>query len=270
MKRNNILPLLLIFLVVCNAPAQAATVYCKNCSTSLVQAIERSQSYQQMKDIALKLQEGYKQTMHQFNILQQEIAQYQNMVQNTMQLPASVIAEVKGKIAKLAALSQQIKTFRGDITALGQAFTQLFPAQSSWGELSAGSTDAEITEFNQRYRDHWERWSKGVDEAEMATFQLSGAQLQALQKDALAFDQHLDTLLSTPDGQMKALMASNQLATLHIQESRQLRELMATYVQGNVARDMKAEKESQVSREQWKKLTNSDGLKGRPVPADPF
>ena len=159
---------------------------------------------------------------------------------------------------------------RGDITALGQAFTQRFPTQSSWGELSAGSTDAEIAEFNQRYRDHWDRWSKGVDEAEMATFQLSGAQLQALQKDAPAFDQHLDTLLSTPDGQMKALMASNQLATLHIQESRQLRELMATYVQGTVAKDMKAEKESQVSHEQWQRLTNTDKLKNKTVVEDPF
>ena len=65
-------------------------------------------------------------------------------------------------------------------------------------------------------------------------------------------------------------MAGNQLPTLQIQESRQLRELMATYVQGAVAKDMKAEKESQVMHEQWKRLTNSDGMKGRPIPSDPF
>ena len=271
MKRTSLYLLLLFIVPSIGSPALAArTVYCTNCSTRLVQAIEKSQSYQQMKDIGLKLKEAYQQTIHQFNILQQEIAQYQNMIQNTIQLPASVIAEVKGKLAQLAALSHQIKTFRGDITSLGQAFTALFPGQASWGELSGGASDEEIDNFNQRYRYHWEKWSKNVDDAEMATFQLSGAQLQAMQQDAKAFDAHLDTLLSTPDGQMKALMAGNQLATLQIQESRQLRELMATYVQGAVAKDMKAEKESQVMHEQWKRLTNSDGMKGRPIPSDPF
>ncbi|WP_241159773.1 hypothetical protein [Desulfovibrio sp. ZJ200] len=44
-------------------------------------------------------------------------------------------------------------------------------------------------------------------------------------------------------------MAGNQLAALQIQEARQLRELIATKVQSDLASQEKAEKESQMGQE---------------------
>jgi conjugal transfer/entry exclusion protein len=56
---------------------------------------------------------------------------------------------------------------------------------------------------------------------------------------------------------MKAIQAGNQLATIQIQEARQLRELMATNTQSSLASQMKAEKISQMEMEQWKEATTT-------------
>lgn len=270
MKRQLIRHMLTICLVfVFSGIASAKAFYCTNCSTKLVQSLEQVQSYVTMRDMAVQIKEAYQQTIHQFNILQQEIAQYQNMVQNTMQLPAEIIAEVKGKMAELARLYEKIKTFRGDIVALGQIFAELYPDQSFLANL-AGAAPDKIDDAIAQYRDHWDKWTKRVDESAQATFQLSGHQLEKIQKDAAAFDNHLHKLLSTPDGQMKAIMAGNQLASLHIQEARQLRELMATFVQSEVQSQMKGEKEGQMSQEVWRDLTKTDNLENWPVSDDPF
>jgi conjugal transfer/entry exclusion protein len=65
-------------------------------------------------------------------------------------------------------------------------------------------------------------------------------------------------------------LAGNQLASVQIQEVRQLRELMATQIQSNIATIMKAEKESQMQQELWRdanKTGNLGGLRSKP---DPF
>ena len=65
-------------------------------------------------------------------------------------------------------------------------------------------------------------------------------------------------------------MAGNQLAALQIQEARQLRELTATQVQSAIASQMKAEKESQMTRELWKGMSKTDKLGGLSSKPDPF
>ena len=121
-----------------------------------------------------------------------------------------------------------------------------------------------------QYKASWDSWSENVDRAAQAAFQLSGAQLNELQKDSSKFDSYLDNLLSTPDGQMKAIMAGNNLAALQVQESRQLRELMATQVQNSITTQMKKEKESQMEQEAWRDATKVNGLGKLNSKVDPF
>ena len=109
-----------------------------------------------------------------------------------------------------------------------------------------------------------------MDQAAQATFQLSGYQLDDLQKDAGKFQSYLNELLATPDGQQKAIMAGNQLSALQVQEARQLRELMATQVQSNLASQMKSEKESQMSEEAWRDTLKTDRIGNKKAKADPF
>ncbi len=80
-----------------------------------------------------------------------------------------------------------------------------------------------------------------MDQAALATFQVSGSQLDALvQSDE--FDDHIQELLNSPEGRMQALQAGNQLTALQIREARELRTLIAAHVQSQVQASQKAEK----------------------------
>ena len=259
----------LAMLALLSTPAHALTVTCTNCSNTLVQMLDRITNVEQLSTLINEYHESITQTAQQIRMVQQNIEQYQNMVQNTVQLPANLVSELRGSLTRLANLSSNLKTLRGDIVGLGQVFNSLFPEQSLFGDL-AGAGPEQVEAANRKYQQQWDTWSETVDQASQATFQLSGHQLDDLQKDAGRFQSYLDELLSTPDGQQKAIMAGNQLSALQVQEARQLRELMATQVQSNLASQMKAEKESQMSQEAWRdtlKTTKIGKAKAKP---DPF
>jgi P-type conjugative transfer protein TrbJ len=250
-------------------PAHALTVTCTNCSNMLVQALDRVTNMEQLSTLMNEYQESITQTAQQIRMVQQNIEQYANMVQNTMQLPANLVNELKGNLTRIANLSNNLKTLRGDIVGLGQIFTSLFPEQALFGEL-AGASPAQVEAANARYQQEWDKWSETVDQASQATFQLSGSQLEELRQNAGQFDQYLDGLLSTPDGQQKAIMAGNQLSALQVQEARQLRELMATQVQSSLSSQMKAEKESQMSQEAWRDTLKTNKIGKTQAKPDPF
>ena len=80
----------------------------------------------------------------------------------------------------------------------------------------------------------------------------------------------MNSLLDTPEGQQQALMAANQLAALQIQEARQLRELIATKVQSDLASQTKREKEDQMGEELHRQmLGGGTGIDKKSYP-DPF
>lgn len=250
-------------------PAQAITVTCTNCSTNMVQMLDRITNVEQLSSLMKQYQEAVEQTRQQIHMVQQNIEQYENMVQNTVQLPANLVNELKGSLTRLANLSSQLKTQRGDIVALGEIFTNLFPEQALFGDL-AGASPQEVEAANARYRAEWDKWAKSVDQASQATFQLSGQQLADLQQDPAKFQQYIDNLLSTPDGQQKAIMAGNQLSALQVQEARQLRELMATQVQSSLASQMKQEKEAQMTEEAWRNTLKTNRIGKARAKPDPF
>jgi P-type conjugative transfer protein TrbJ len=202
-------------------------------------------------------------------MVQQNIEQYANMLQNTAQLPSNLINELRGNFTRLANLSSTLRTQRGDMVALGQVFMNLFPEQSLFGDL-AGASPEQVQQANVLYEEEWNKWAANVDQATQATFQLSGQQLADLQEAPERFQQYMDNLLSTPDGQQKALMAGNQLAALQVQEARQLRELMATQIQSALASQMKTEKESQMQQEAWRDMSKTGNLGGLRSKPDPF
>ena len=261
------LPLLLLALLV--TPARAYVVTCTNCSNTLLQALERITNMEQLTTMMKEYEEAIQQTQQQIRMVQQNIEQFQNMVQNTVQLPAHLVNELRGNLTRLANLSSNLKTLRGDVVSLGSVFTNLFPEQSAL-EGIAGANPEAVDAANARYRKAWDTWSENVDRAAQATFQLSGQQLEDLQKDPARFQSYMDELLSTPDGQQKAIMAGNQLSALQVQEARQLRELMATQVQNSITSQMKSEKESQMQQELWRESLKTDSMGNLNSKSDPF
>jgi P-type conjugative transfer protein TrbJ len=251
------------------APARALTMACVNCSNLVTQLLEQITSVDQLATLNSQLLEDITQTIQQIEMVRQNVEQYANMLQNTAQLPSNLVNELRGNFTRLANLSSTLRTQRGDMVALGQVFMNLFPEQSLFGNL-AGASPAQVEQANVRYEAEWDKWAANVDQATQATFQLSGQQLADLQQDPERFQSYMDNLLSTPDGQQKALMAGNQLTALQVQEARQLRELVATQAQSAMASQMKTEKESQMQQELWRDASKTGNLGGLRSKSDPF
>ena len=211
-------------------PAHAITVTCTNCSTNFMQALDRVTNVEQLSSLMKQYQEAVEQKRQQIRMVQQNIEQYENMLQNTAKLPSNLVNEMKNSLTRLASLSSTLKTQRGDIVALGEIFTTLFPEQSLFGDL-AGASPQQTAAANARYQAEWDKWAKSVDQASQATFQLSA---------------------------------------LQVQEARQLRELMATQVQSSLASQMKQEKESQMAEEAWRETLKTNRIGKAQAKPDPF
>lgn len=237
----------IIVALITAAPVYSKTVYCSNCSDKVTQAIEKATSLDQLKTLLKEYDELITQTTAQLQMVQQGIDRYANMVKNTVALPANLIRKVSGELSKVARITSALNTMRADVTGLGKVFDELYTAQDELKNL-ANMPRAMLGQGGMTYRTSWDSWSRRVDDSTRATFQLSGAQLKELENSG-ELEGYINQLLSEPDGQQKAIMAGNQLAALQIQEARQLRELIATKVQSDLASQEKAEKEGQYSKE---------------------
>lgn len=96
MKKYILLPALVLW--ICATPAYAITVTCTNCSTNLIQLLDRITNVEQLTNAIKQYQEAVEQTRQQITMVQQNIEQYQNMLQNTAQLPANLVNELKGSL----------------------------------------------------------------------------------------------------------------------------------------------------------------------------
>lgn len=249
--------------LVCGGYAQARAVYCVNCSNNALQAMQRALAGSQLSELKTAYTQYVEQTAKQIRMVQQNVEQYANMLQNTAQLPQHLIGEVAAELSKLGKITSSLNTLRNDITGMAGAFDQLYRTQGEFKDL-ANLPKELLAGGSSTYNQHWDDWSERVDASTKATFQLSASQLQDLE-NAGELEAYINKLLSTPDGQQKALMAGNQLTALQIREARQLRELMATKFQSDLSSQTKAEKEGQYSKEMARALSDFSTLNTKPV-----
>lgn len=241
----------------------ADTVYCTNCSNSALQALERAIAASQLAELKTAYDEYIQQTAAQLEMVRQNIEQYENMLKHTERLPENLIGSISGELSKLSQITGALHTLRNDITGMAGVFDELYRTRDELKTLAnlAGRTAT--------YQSYWDDWSKRVDDATRATYQLSGSQLADLQNSG-RIESYINSLLSTPEGQQEALMAGNQLAALQIHEARQLRELVATKFQSDLSSQTKAEKEGQYSEEVSRALTDFSTLNFNPTPHKGF
>ena len=222
-------------------PANAYAFVCANCSTNLQQALEYATQLAELAELIAQTRESIKQTEMQ--------------IQNLKQLGEDLRNNPLDTLLDLAHKTAQLNTYRADENLLAQIFNELFPEQSEFADL-AGATRDEIEAANKKYQKHYDEWSKAIDEATMATFQLSGRQLKDMEESGKLRD-YLGNLLNKPEGHMQAIQAGNQLAALQIQEMRQFRELAATQAQSEITQQMKAEKQEEMANAQHQEATKT-------------
>lgn len=251
--------------------SNAMVVTCTNCSQMFTQALERVTSLEKLQQVYKQVSEAMTQTEKQITMVQQNMDRYKNMLQNTVKLPMSVLGSMKGTFSQLSSLSQGLNLQRGDASALSQIFKATYANRGAIKDLfktskpdGAPMTEEERAASEAAFLKMREQIEKGAEQAQEAAFQESGGQIEEIEQKAAELDSQLDDLLLTPDGQMKALEAGNQIATMQLRESQRLRQLLAVSIQSSVQRDMKDEKDKQIHEEAWKaatgKMFNTDAL----------
>lgn len=234
----------------------AYTVYCTNCSDNILQELAHLTGLEQLAELQAVYAESVQQTVQQIEMVRQNIEQYSNMIQNTIQLPQTLINAVAGELGRLAEITGALNTLRADAVAMSEIFDNVYLDTSAFKDL-ASAQRAGLAARNTSIRANVDAMSAEVDRAAEATFQLSGEQLKDLE-DSGELEDYINSLLETPEGQQQALMAGNQLASLQLYEARQLRELLATSVQSDLASQMKAEKQEQLSEELMRNMFDMD------------
>lgn len=267
MKKALVSGLLFCCCVVPVPNAHADTVYCVNCSDKLTQMLDRVTNVQQLQTLMNAYSEAVQQTAAQLELVAQHVKEYENMIQHTIQLPREMIRKISSKLSEAGRITAALNSIRADVEGLARIYDELYGTRDELKNL-ANLPRNMLTQGVATYHTSWDRWSERVDKATQATFQLSGHQLKQL-ADSGELEGYINGLLSTPEGQQQALMAANQLAALQIQEARQLRELIATKVQSDLASQTKGEKERQMGEEVQRQMLNGSGVSTTPHP-DPF
>lgn len=251
MKKNTVLAVYCLCLLLGGANiAFAKTVYCSNCSDRFVQALDRITNVQQLKQMADDYGIYIQQLEEQRQMLTENIKQYANMVQNTVSLPQEMLADAKYNLSELAKTTSDIYSIRGDVMAMTEIFDELYPAYDLIGEI--------VKDPDQSIQEYWATWTKQTDKAIEGVFQLTGYQLNDIAQDGDMLQRHIDSLLQTPEGQMQALQAANNLGAMQFQELREMRTLMATSIQAAAMSAAVDEKEAQVDNEIFRQLTTFD------------
>lgn len=253
MKKFFSLASIFFFLLAVSTPTWAATVVCANCSDIWTQQMDRITNLEELQNAIKTYQEAIQQTQQQIQMVANQIKQYENMIQNTVNLPQNILNEMKGKFSELAKLTQNLKLQKGDYMAMGQVFDEIYPGLDIIKGLANGDSTKSIAEV-------WNEWSQEVDRAAQATFQVTGSQLKDLAENSDALDQHISSLLTTPEGQMQAIQSGNSLAAIQIDELRKLRLLMATNIQATTQMAMKEEKRGQISKEQMDHILDTSEM----------
>lgn len=240
------------------SPLEAKTVFCVNCSTSIMQLMDRVTNLSQLSTALDQYVENVSQTEQQIRMVQQNIEQYSNMLQNTKSLNPEALLQLQGEYRRLGNLYNEIETRSGDIGAMRKAYEDLYP---SFGQVTEGA-----------YTQKQAQWSQEVDRSNSTVFQQTGRQLKDLQQ-ADTFDRRVNELLNNPKGRMEAIQATNQLNAMQLQEARELRALLATALQAQATSSAKQEKIEQARQEQYEELFKPREKKVNPENAknyDPY
>lgn len=248
--------------------AAAWVVYCTNCSDRWVQALERVTNVEQLKTLYLEYGESVQQTAHQLKNVQQNVEMITDMIHNTATLPREMISQVSDEMTRFAQITNAINTIRADIMGLEKVYDEYYKTQEEYNRM-ANLPNRMLTERNIAIRADIDKMNERIDEATKATFQLSGSQLKDLEESGKTED-YINDLVNNAEGRNEMLQAANQLAKLQYAETKQLRELMATTIQSNLATQVRDEKAKQRSLEVKEYLLDTDNNLRKPSVNSPF
>lgn len=201
--------------MVFTSAAHGMTVTCVNCSNIFTQLMEYIKDIEQLSEAVKRYEELVEQTT--------------NAITNTMNLPTDLVSNIESQIKEAASSVTKLTSFKADMESLSTIFTD------TWPELKDFKVDGMLmTEKIKTRVDQFKNTAEKIDDILQSNFKLTGQQLQDL-TDSGDFDSYVSDLLSSKTGRQQAIEAGNQINALTVNEMRQTRALLASYVQAQSA-----------------------------------
>ncbi|MCG8274084.1 P-type conjugative transfer protein TrbJ [Aquamicrobium sp. NLF2-7] len=229
-----------------SAPAHAGVVTGQ--ATEWTQLLNNSELVGLVGQSAEQIQNQVQQITQLAEQIQNQIRIYENMLQNTLQLPNHVWGQVESDLARLQGLVNQGQGIAFSMGNIDDVLKQRF---QSFAEFQTGLANGES--FSSSYQD----WSDTNRDTIAATLRAAGFTAEQFGSEEATMSQ-LRSMSQSAVGQMQALQVGHQIAAQQVAQSQKLRGLvsqqmtmMATWYQSEqAARDL-----AQTRREEFFRST---------------
>ena len=176
--------------------------------------------------------------------IQNQIRMYENMLQNTAQLPFHVWSQVENDLNRLRSLVAQGEGIAFSMSNADDVLRQRF---QSYGEFKTGLADG------QTFSSSYEEWSTTNRDTIAGTLKAAGLTAEQFSSEEATMSS-LRSMSESADGQMKALQVGHQIAAEQVGQFQKLRGLIAqqTTMMGTWFQSDQADKDlAQLRRERF-------------------
>lgn len=169
---------------------------------------------------AEQIQNQITQITQQAEQIQNQLMIYQNMLQNTLQLPNHIWGQVESDLAQLQNIVNQGQGIAFSMGNIDEVLKQRF---QSFTEFKTGLANGES--FSSSYQD----WSDTNRDTIAATLRAAGLTADQFGSEETTMGQ-LRSMSQTAVGQMQALQVGHQIAAQQVAQSQKLRGLVSQQV----------------------------------------
>ncbi|ARD70051.1 conjugal transfer protein TrbJ (plasmid) [Aminobacter sp. MSH1] len=169
---------------------------------------------------AEQIQNQITQITQQAEQIQNQLMIYQNMLQNTLQLPDHIWGQVESDLNQLQSVVNQGQGIAFSMGSIDDVLKQRF---QSFAEFKTGLENGET--FSSTYQD----WSDTNRDTIAATLRAAGLTADQFGSEEASMSQ-LRSMSQTAVGQMQALQVGHQIAAQQVAQSQKLRGLVSQQV----------------------------------------
>jgi P-type conjugative transfer protein TrbJ len=215
LKRKSATAVVAAFAVCASAPAFAGSA--TGAATEWTQLANNAQLVDLLKSSGLQVDNQLTQISQLAEQIQNQLNIYENMLQNTAQLPDHIWGQVENDLNRLRDIIDQGQSISFSMGSADDVLKQRFQSYADLQTAAANGTDLSS---------NYARWSDTNRDTIAST--LKAASLTADQ-----FDSEEDTMGSlrnmseTADGQMKALQVGHEIAAQQVGQMQKLRGLVS-------------------------------------------
>jgi type IV secretion system protein TrbJ len=149
--------------------------------------------------------------------IQNQISIYENMLQNTAQLPSHVWGQVEGDLNRLQSLVNQGQGIAFSMGNIDDVLKQRF---QSFADFKTGLADGET--YSSSYQD----WSDTNRDTIAGTLRAAGLTTEQFSSEESTMEQ-LRAMSESADGQMMALQVGHEIAAQQVAQTQKLRGLVS-------------------------------------------